>query len=148
MPIYEYQCTGTGERFEIQQKMSDPPIQTCDQLSCGCGKAEPVTKVISAPAIMFKGSGWYITDYSDKLKAPESKSENKGKPADTSTGESKTDTKTGSTSSDSGSSSTTSTAAPSASSSGSSGSGTTSGSGTSSSSGASTGPVASTSSKS
>ncbi|MCB9774527.1 MAG: hypothetical protein H6750_09430 [Nitrospiraceae bacterium] len=148
MPIYEYQCTGTGERFEIQQKMSDPPIQTCDQLACGCGKAEPVTKVISAPAIMFKGSGWYITDYSDKLKAPESKSENKGKSADTSTGESKTDTKTGSTSSDSGSSSTTSTAAPSASSSGSSGSGTTSGSGTSSSSGASTGPVASTSSKS
>lgn len=140
MPIYEYQCTGSGKRFEIQQKMSDPPIQTCDQLSCGCGKAEPVTKVISAPAIMFKGSGWYVTDYSDKLKAPESQSENKGKPADTSTAESKTDKKTSSTSSDGGSSSTTtSTSAPSTSSNGSTGSGTASGSGTSSSSNASSG---------
>ncbi len=148
MPIYEYQCTGSGERFEIQQKMSDPPIQTCDQLSCGCGKAEPVTKVISAPAIMFKGSGWYVTDYSDKLKAPESKSENKGKPADTSTGESKTDNKTGSTSSDSGSSSTTSHPHLPHSSAGSTGSGTASGSGTSSSSSASTGSVASSSSSS
>ena len=132
MPIYEYQCTGCGERFEIQQKMSDPPIQTCDQLSCACGKAEPVTKVISAPAIMFKGSGWYVTDYSDKLKEPASKSENKGKPADTSTAESKTDSKTSSTSSDSGSSPTTSTSAPSTSSPGSSGSSTASGSGTAS----------------
>ncbi len=145
MPIYEYQCTGSGERFEIQQKMSDPPIQTCDQLSCGCGKAEPVTKVISAPAIMFKGSGWYITDYSDKLKAPESKSENKGKPTDTSTSESKTDNKTGSTGSDSGSSSTTPTSGSSA---GSTGSSTASGSGTSSSSSASTGSVATSSSSS
>ena len=145
MPIYEYQCTGSGERFEIQQKMSDPPIQTCDQLSCGCGKAEPVTKVISAPAIMFKGSGWYITDYSDKLKTPESKSENKGKPADTSTSESKTDNKTGSTGSDSGSSSTTPTSGSSA---GSTGSSTASGSGTSSSSSASTGSVATSSSSS
>ncbi len=145
MPIYEYQCTGSGERFEIQQKMSDPPIQTCDQLSCGCGKAEPVTKVISAPAIMFKGSGWYITDYSDKLKTPESKSENKGKPADNSASESKTDNKTGSTGSDSGSSSTTPTSGSSA---GSTGSGTASGSETSSKSSASTGSVATSSSSS
>ncbi len=146
MPIYEYQCTGSGERFEIQQKMSDPSIQTCDQLSCGCGKAVPVTKVISAPAIMFKGSGWYVTDYSEKLKEPESKSENKGKPADSSTGESKTDNKTASSSSDSGSSTTSSTSASSPSSTGSTGSGTTSGSGTSSGSKASTGSGASSSS--
>ncbi len=76
MPIYEYECTSCGKRFELQQKMSDPSIQSCDQL--GCAEAKPVNKVISAPAIMFKGTGWYITDYSDKLKEPDAKSENKG----------------------------------------------------------------------
>ena len=61
MPIYEYGCEA-GHRFEVTQKFSDLPITTCQ--SC----AQPVSKLISAPAIMFKGSGWYITDYSDKLK--------------------------------------------------------------------------------
>lgn len=64
MPIYEYLCEGCGQRFEVKQKMSDPPVLCCVH----CGKA--VTKVISSPAIMFKGSGWYVTDYSDKLKPP------------------------------------------------------------------------------
>ena len=76
MPIYEYECTSCQKRFELQQKMTDPSIQTCDQL--GCAEAKPVNKVISAPAIMFKGTGWYVTDYSDKLKDPEAKPENKG----------------------------------------------------------------------
>jgi putative FmdB family regulatory protein len=61
MPVYEYGCKA-GHRFEVTQKFSDPPITTCQ--AC----AQPVSKLISAPAIMFKGSGWYITDYSDKLK--------------------------------------------------------------------------------
>ena len=61
MPVYEYGCEA-GHRFEVTQKFSDPPITTCQ--AC----AQPVSKLISAPAIMFKGSGWYITDYSDKLK--------------------------------------------------------------------------------
>ncbi|HZC82355.1 MAG TPA: FmdB family zinc ribbon protein [Nitrospiraceae bacterium] len=61
MPVYEYGCEA-GHRFEVTQKFSDPPITTCQ--TC----AQPVTKLISAPTIMFKGSGWYITDYSDKLK--------------------------------------------------------------------------------
>ena len=61
MPVYEYGCE-TGHRFEVTQKFSDLPITTCQ--AC----AQPVSKLISAPAIMFKGSGWYITDYSDKLK--------------------------------------------------------------------------------
>ena len=56
--------------------MTDPSIQTCDQL--GCVEAKPVNKIISAPAIMFKGTGWYVTDYSDKLKDPNAKPENKG----------------------------------------------------------------------
>ena len=61
MPVYEYGCEA-GHRFEVTQKFSDAPITTCQ--AC----AQPVSKLISAPAIMFKGSGWYITDYSDKLK--------------------------------------------------------------------------------
>lgn len=74
MPIYEYACESCRSRFEVQQKVSDPPISTC--VKCGA----PVTKVISAPAIMFKGSGWYVTDYSEKLKPP-SGSDTDGKPA-------------------------------------------------------------------
>lgn len=61
MPVYEYGCEA-GHRFEVTQKFSDPPVITCQ--AC----AQPVSKLISAPAIMFKGSGWYITDYSDKMK--------------------------------------------------------------------------------
>ena len=76
MPIYEYECSSCQKRFELQQKMTDPSIQTCDQL--GCAEAKPVNKIISAPAIMFKGTGWYVTDYSDKLKDPNAKPENKG----------------------------------------------------------------------
>ncbi|WP_447972424.1 FmdB family zinc ribbon protein [Nitrospira sp. Kam-Ns4a] len=64
MPIYEYLCDNCQSRFEIKQKVSDPPLSTCER----CGG--PVKKLISSPAIMFKGSGWYITDYSDKLKLP------------------------------------------------------------------------------
>ena len=62
MPIYEYVCQGCGHRFEVRQSFKDPPLTACER----CGQA--VTKVISPPAIMFKGSGWYVTDYSDKLK--------------------------------------------------------------------------------
>ena len=62
MPIYEYQCVSCAHRFELKQSMKDDPIKECPR----CGKE--VTKLISSPAIMFKGSGWYITDYSDKMK--------------------------------------------------------------------------------
>lgn len=73
MPLYEYQCDSCSHRFERIQKFSDPPIDVCPS----CGKS-PVTKLISAPGIQFKGAGWYITDYaggsskaatSDSLKA-------------------------------------------------------------------------------
>ena len=57
MPIYEYQCASCGHRFERLQRVSDPPETAC--ASCG----GPVTKLISPPAIQFKGSGFYITDY-------------------------------------------------------------------------------------
>jgi putative FmdB family regulatory protein len=60
VPLYEYECGKCGHRFERIQKFSDPPVKACPQ--CG-GK---VRKLLSAPAIQFKGSGWYITDYARK----------------------------------------------------------------------------------
>lgn len=62
MPIYEYQCDGCADRFEVKQSMKDDALTTCQK----CGKH--VQRLISSPAIMFKGSGWYVTDYSDKMK--------------------------------------------------------------------------------
>lgn len=74
MPIYEYGCE-EGHRFEVKQKLSDAPVTTCRV----CNR--PVTKLVSAPAIMFKGSGWYITDYSDKMKAPAAEGTSKDTPS-------------------------------------------------------------------
>ena len=64
MPIYEYQCDTCSYQFEVKQSIKDDPIATCER----CGK--PVRRLISSPGIMFKGSGWYVTDYSNKLKPP------------------------------------------------------------------------------
>ena len=64
MPIYEYGCDSCSHRFEVKQSFKDEPIAACER----CG--QPVRKLISSPAIMFKGSGWYVTDYSDKFKEP------------------------------------------------------------------------------
>jgi putative FmdB family regulatory protein len=62
MPLYEYQCESCNKRFEkIQKSYTDPAPETCPT----CGKG-PVRKLISSPAIQFKGTGWYITDYAKK----------------------------------------------------------------------------------
>ena len=61
MPLYEYQCDACGCRFEVIQKFSDPSVESCRE----CGKG-PVRRLLSSPAIQFKGTGWYITDYSQK----------------------------------------------------------------------------------
>ena len=61
MPMYEYECTACGHRFERIQKFSDPPVDTCPN----CGESK-VQKLLSSPAIQFKGTGWYITDYARK----------------------------------------------------------------------------------
>ena len=61
MPLYEYHCENCGHRFEVIQKFSDQPVAVCP--SCGQG---PVEKLLSSPAIQFKGTGWYITDYARK----------------------------------------------------------------------------------
>jgi putative FmdB family regulatory protein len=60
MPIYEYECRKCGHRLEVMQRVSDPPRKRCPE----CGGA--LKKLISAPAIQFKGSGWYVTDYGGK----------------------------------------------------------------------------------
>jgi putative regulatory protein, FmdB family len=60
MPLYEYECKKCGHRFEKIQKFSDPMLKKCPE--CG-GKIE---QMISAPAIQFKGSGWYVNDYAKK----------------------------------------------------------------------------------
>jgi putative FmdB family regulatory protein len=61
MPLYEYECPACGQRFELIQRFSDPPAATC--VACGKG---PVHKLLSAPAVHFKGTGWYVTDYAKK----------------------------------------------------------------------------------
>ena len=64
MPLYEYECPKDGT-FERMQKFSDPPVTACPV----CGG--PVEKLLSAPAIQFKGTGWYVTDYARKSSAGE-----------------------------------------------------------------------------
>jgi len=63
MPLYEYECKKCHHRFEKIQKFSDPQVKKCPE----CGG--PVEQVISAPAVQFKGSGWYVTDYAKKSSA-------------------------------------------------------------------------------
>lgn len=64
MPLYEYECEKCGHRFEKIQKFSDKMVKKCPE--CG-GKVE---QMISAPAVQFKGSGWYVTDYANKSRTP------------------------------------------------------------------------------
>ena len=72
MPLYEYQCEACDSRFEKIRQFSDPPLEICPK----CGKG-PVRKLLSSPAIQFKGSGFYITDYAKKSSPDSSSSESK-----------------------------------------------------------------------
>jgi putative FmdB family regulatory protein len=80
MPLYEYQCEACSHRFEVIQRFSDPPVETCPV----CGGE--VGKLLSSPAIQFKGSGWYITDYARKGQTDGGKSEGASK-SDASSGD-------------------------------------------------------------
>ena len=64
MPLYEYECKKCGHRFEKIQKFSDKMVKKCPE--CG-GQVE---QMISAPAVQFKGTGWYVTDYAKKSSSP------------------------------------------------------------------------------
>jgi len=66
MPLYEYECKKCHHRFERIQKFSDRMVKKCPD----CGG--PVEQMISAPAVQFKGSGWYVTDYAKKSSAQSS----------------------------------------------------------------------------
>ena len=69
MPLYEYQCEACAHRFERIQKFSDPLLTDCPR----CDGS--VRKLVSSPAIQFKGTGWYVTDYAGKGKTDSSASE-------------------------------------------------------------------------
>jgi putative FmdB family regulatory protein len=98
MPIYEYLCSGCKERHEIIQKFSDAPLTHCPK--CGA----EMKKLISSPAIQFKGSGFYKTDYpsssSRASSSSSSSSESKGETKTESKSETKTESKSDSKSAD------------------------------------------------
>ena len=71
MPLYEYECPKDGT-FELVRKFSDEPLEACP--TCG----GPIEKLASAPAIQFKGSGWYITDYARKSTGGEAAGKKEG----------------------------------------------------------------------
>ncbi len=74
MPIYEYECESCHQRFEVIQKFSDRPLKKCTH----CGG--PIHKVLSPPALVFKGTGWYVTDYAkpERTRAQQSEKKNGG----------------------------------------------------------------------
>jgi len=92
VPLYEYECPKDGA-FEQMQKFSDPPLAACPK----CGG--PVEKLLSAPAIQFKGSGWYVTDYARKGSSDSGGSKKSESKESGSTSASKSDSGSSSTSS-------------------------------------------------
>ena len=88
MPLYEYLCKKCGHRFEKILKFSDKPIKKCPE----CGGA--VEQLISAPAVQFKGSGWYVTDYAKKSPASGSSGDSASKDSKDSKDSKKEDKKT------------------------------------------------------
>jgi putative FmdB family regulatory protein len=74
LPLYEYECPKDGT-FELVRKFSDAPLERCP--TCG----GPIEKLASAPAIQFKGTGWYVTDYARKSSGVEGSKEGKEKAA-------------------------------------------------------------------
>jgi putative FmdB family regulatory protein len=90
MPLYEYECKKCHHRVERIQKFSDPHLKKCPD----CGS--PVELVVSAPAVQFKGSGWYVTDYAKKSSATASSSNGESSSKDESQSKSGSDSKGGS----------------------------------------------------
>ena len=108
MPLYEYECTECHQRTEKIQKFSDPEITVCPHCS---GHLE---RVLSAPAIAFKGGGWYADGYGNAKPKTDSKTDSKAESKSESKTESKTESKSDGSSSGSGASTNapSSTAAP------------------------------------
>ncbi len=76
MPVYEYECTRCGDRFEVAQKINDEPLSTCSKCS------GELKKILSPTGFVLKGSGWYVTDYPSEArkKAMESEKPKEDKP--------------------------------------------------------------------
>lgn len=104
MPIYEYKCDRCNAVFEVRQKFADEPLTVHEE----CGG--PVHRLLSAPALQFKGSGWYITDYA-RAGSSGSKSESKSDSAKGEAKESSKESKSESKTDSNGSTSTPSTPA-------------------------------------
>jgi putative FmdB family regulatory protein len=95
MPLYEYECKKCGHRFEKIQKFSDRMVKKCPE--CG-GQVE---QMISAPAVQFKGSGWYVTDYAKKSSSPGASGSSESSSKDKKDDKSKSDSSKDSSSKDS-----------------------------------------------
>lgn len=78
MPIYEYECQQCGKRTELIQRFDDAPLAACPE----CGGE--VKKLLSAPAVQFKGTGWYVTDYAGKKGGGGAPGKSESKPETTS----------------------------------------------------------------
>ncbi|MGD0771895.1 MAG: FmdB family zinc ribbon protein [Candidatus Solibacter sp.] len=87
MPLYDYQCHQCGETFEVRQKFADAVLTVHE----GCGGE--LERLISLPALQFKGTGWYITDYGRNGKTPAAGSNGKSESKSDSQGESKSESK-------------------------------------------------------
>jgi putative FmdB family regulatory protein len=87
MPIYEYLCKECNERHEIIQRFSDAPLTHCPK----CGGE--MKKLVSSPAIQFKGSGFYKTDYASSGSSSTAKSDSGSKTSDSSRSETKSESK-------------------------------------------------------
>ena len=88
VPLYEYQCPRCGCRFERIQKFSDPDPKKCP--NCGAGKLE---RLLHAPAVQFKGTGWYVTDYGRKTGGEPAKKEGAAAEGSAAPAKEKTETK-------------------------------------------------------
>lgn len=75
MPLYEYECSGCDRRTEVIQRFADDPLTECSE----CGGE--LKRLISAPAVQFKGTGWYVTDYGGRKSSESSSSSKESKEA-------------------------------------------------------------------
>lgn len=77
MPTYEYACDSCGHRFDVRQSFSDDPIRDCP--ACGAS----VRRVVYPSGVIFKGSGWYVTDSRTSMEAPSASKSTSDSPAST-----------------------------------------------------------------
>jgi putative FmdB family regulatory protein len=88
MPLYDYRCHSCGKVFEVRQKFADEVLKTHE----GCGGE--LERLISAPALQFKGTGWYVTDYGKAGQIPSKHADGKSDNKTDTKSETKSETKT------------------------------------------------------